>query len=114
VVGAETLEVDVRLIAATNRDLAGDVQEGRFREDLYYRLNVVRIEMPPLRLREGDVLLLANHFLRTFAAENKKTITGLSDGARAKILGHNWPGNVRELQNALERAVVLSEGSMIE
>ncbi len=112
--GTETLEVDVRLIAATNRDLAADVQEGRFREDLYYRLNVVRIEMPPLRLREGDVLLLANHFLRKYAAENKKTITGWSDAARAKILAHSWPGNVRELQNAIERAVVLCEATQIE
>ncbi|MFO0591161.1 MAG: sigma-54 dependent transcriptional regulator [Polyangiaceae bacterium] len=112
--GTETIEVDVRLIAATNRDLAADVQEGRFREDLYYRLNVVRIEMPPLRLREGDVLLLANHFLRKYAAENKKTITGWTDSARAKILAHSWPGNVRELQNAIERAVVLCEQTAIE
>ncbi len=112
--GAETLEVDVRLVAATNRDLAADVQDGRFREDLYYRLNVVRIEMPPLRLREGDVLLLANHFLRKYTAENKKTITGWSDAARAKILAHSWPGNVRELQNAIERAVVLCEATQID
>ncbi len=112
--GVETLEADVRLIAATNRDLAADVQEGRFREDLYYRLNVVRIEMPPLRLREGDVLLLANHFLRKYNAENKKVITGWSDSARAKILAHAWPGNVRELQNAIERAVVLCENSVID
>jgi two-component system response regulator HydG len=112
--GTETLEVDVRLIAATNRDLAADVQEGRFREDLYYRLNVVRIEMPPLRLREGDVLLLANHFLQKYALENKKVVTGWSDSARVKILAHSWPGNVRELQNAIERAVVLCEGSIVE
>jgi DNA-binding NtrC family response regulator len=112
--GVETLDTDVRLIAATNRDLAADVQEGRFREDLYYRLNVVRIEMPPLRLREGDTLLLANHFLRKYTAENKKTVAGWSDPARAKILAHSWPGNVRELQNAIERAVVLCEGSVID
>ncbi|MRG95330.1 sigma-54-dependent transcriptional regulator [Polyangium spumosum] len=112
--GNEPVEVDVRLIAATNRDLAKDVHEGRFREDLYYRLNVVHVEMPPLRLRGSDVLLLADHFLRRFAVENKKRIDGWSDRARAKILAHRWPGNVRELENAIERAVVLCEGSKID
>jgi two-component system, NtrC family, response regulator HydG len=112
--GNETVKVDVRLIAATNRDLAADVEEGRFREDLYYRLNVVHLEMPPLRVRDGDVLLLANHFLRRFAADNHREIEGFSDRARAKIVGHRWPGNVRELENAIERAVVLCEGSRLE
>jgi DNA-binding NtrC family response regulator len=112
--GNETVSVDVRLIAATNRDLAADVHDGRFREDLYYRLNVVHIEMPPLRVRDSDVLLLANHFLRRFAAENHKSIVGFSDQARAKIVAHRWPGNVRELENAIERAVVLCEDSMID
>jgi two-component system response regulator HydG len=112
--GNESIEVDVRLIAATNRDLAKDVQEGRFREDLYYRLNVVHVEMPPLRMRGGDVLLLAEHFLRRFATENKKRIDGFSDRARAKLLAHRWPGNVRELENAIERAVVLAEGLHID
>jgi two-component system response regulator HydG len=112
--GNEPIAVDVRLIAATNRDLAKDVHEGRFREDLYYRLNVVHLEMPPLRLRGGDILLLANHFLRKFAEENKKRITGYSDKARAKLVAHRWPGNVRELENAIERAVVLCEGTAIE
>jgi two-component system, NtrC family, response regulator HydG len=112
--GNETIEVDVRLIAATNRDLAKDVQDGRFREDLYYRLNVVHIEMPALRLRGGDVVLLAEHFLRKFAAENKKRIDGYSDRARAKLLAHRWPGNVRELENAVERAVVLCEDSILD
>jgi two-component system response regulator HydG len=112
--GNETVAVDVRLIAATNRDLAAAVHEGRFREDLYYRLNVVHIDMPPLRVRDTDVLLLANHFLRRFAADNKRSITGFSDQARAKIVAHRWPGNVRELENAIERAVVLCEGPLIE
>lgn len=112
--GNEPIEVDVRLVAATNRDLAKDVQDGRFREDLYYRLNVVHIEMPPLRLRGGDVVLLADHFLRRFAGENKKRIDGYSDRARAKLLAHRWPGNVRELENAIERAVVLCEDTTLD
>ena len=111
--GNETIEVDVRLVAATNRDLAEDVRQGRFREDLYYRLNVVHIEMPPLRLRGSDVLVLADHFLRRFTQENKKRVEGFSEDARAKIVAHRWPGNVRELENAIERAVVLCEGSQI-
>jgi two-component system, NtrC family, response regulator HydG len=112
--GNEPIKVDVRLIAATNRDLAEDVREGRFREDLYYRLNVVHIDMPPLRVREGNVLLLANHFLRRFAEDNRKRIDGFTDAARAKILGHRWPGNVRELENAIERGVVLCDGDKID
>src|ERR1043165_685671 len=111
--GNDSITVDVRLIAATNRDLAGDVREGRFREDLYYRLNVVHIEMPPLRVRGADVLVLANHFLRKFAEENHKTVDAFTDGARAKIAGPRWPGNVRELENAIERAVVLCEGTAV-
>jgi DNA-binding NtrC family response regulator len=111
--GGETLKVDVRLIAATNRDLAKDVREGRFREDLYYRLNVVHIELPPLRLRGRDSLLLAEHFLRRFVEENHAKITGFSDAARAKLTRHTWPGNVRELENAVERAVVLCDGDEI-
>ncbi|MGK4000908.1 sigma-54-dependent transcriptional regulator [Sorangium sp. So ce1024] len=112
--GNETISVDVRLIAATNRDLAAAVQEGRFREDLYYRLNVVHIDMPPLRVRDTDVLLLANHFLRRFAAENHRKIEGFTDQARAKLVAHRWPGNVRELENAIERAVVLCDDTRID
>jgi two-component system response regulator HydG len=112
--GNERVEVDVRLVAATNRDLAADVTAGRFREDLYYRLNVVHIEMPPLRMRGGDILVLANHFLRVFAAENHKRVDGFTHAARTKILAHRWPGNVRALENAIERAVVLCEGSSID
>jgi two-component system, NtrC family, response regulator HydG len=112
--GNEPISVDVRLIAATNRDLAADVREGRFREDLYYRLNVVHIDMPPLRIRGGDVLVLANHFLRKFALENHKRVDGFTDGARTKIISYRWPGNVRALENAIERAVVLCEGTLID
>jgi two-component system response regulator HydG len=112
--GNEPITVDVRLVAATNRDLAADVRAGRFREDLFYRLNVVHIEMPPLRLRGSDVLLLASHFIDRFARENGKHVTGFSDAARAKVLGHPWPGNVRELENAIERAIVMSSGTLIE
>ena len=111
--GNESISVDARVIAATNRDVAADVGEGRFREDLYYRLNVVHIEMPPLRVRESDVIVLANHFLRKFAEENHKGIQGFTDAARGKILAHRWPGNVRELENAIERAVVLAGGPLV-
>ena len=110
----ETVDLDVRLIAATNRDLAEEVQKGRFREDLYYRLNVVHVEMPPLRARGGDVLVLADHFLKRFTEENQRSITGFTDAARAKLLAHSWPGNVRELENAMERAVVLSTGDLLD
>ncbi len=112
--GNEAVSVDVRVIAATNRDLAADVSSGRFREDLYYRLNVVHVEMPPLRIRGGDILVLANHFLRRFTEENHKRIDGFTDKARTKLLGHRWPGNVRALENAIERAVVLCEGAKID
>jgi DNA-binding NtrC family response regulator len=112
--GNEPITVDVRLVAATNRDLVADVQAGRFREDLYYRLNVIHLEMPPLRLREGDVLLLAHHFLRKYAAENHRRIDGFTDAARAKLLAYRWPGNVRELENTVERAVVLCDEERID
>ncbi len=110
----QTVPVDVRLLAATNKDLANEVREGRFREDLYYRLNVVQVEMPPLRLRGADVFVLAEHFLQRFARENFKNIDGYSEAARAKVLAHRWPGNVRELENAVERAVVMSEGTLVD
>ena len=112
--GNDTISVDVRVVAATNRDLITEVHEGRFREDLYYRLNVVHLDMPPLRLRGSDVLVLANAFLRRFSEDNKKPVEDLSEDARTKVLAHRWPGNVRELENAIERAVVLCEGSRIE
>jgi DNA-binding NtrC family response regulator len=112
--GNESIHVDVRLIAATNKDLASEVRERRFREDLYYRLNVVHVEMPPLRLRGNDVLVLAEHFLRKFARENQRQVQGLSPAARAKVLAHRWPGNVRELENAMERALVFTTGEVVE
>jgi two-component system response regulator HydG len=112
--GNESIKVDVRIVAATNRDLASHVAEGKFREDLYYRLNVVHAEMPPLRLRGGDILILAEHFLRRFALEDHKAIEGFTDRARMKLRGHRWPGNVRELENAIERAVVLCDGNEID
>jgi two-component system, NtrC family, response regulator HydG len=112
--GNELVRVDIRLVAATNKDLATEVREQRFREDLYYRLNVVHIEMPPLRLRGQDVIALAEHFLRKFARENQRQIHGLSAAARSKISAHRWPGNVRELENAMERAVVFTTGDTVE
>jgi two-component system response regulator HydG len=112
--GNETIKVDVRLVAATNKDLANEVRERRFREDLYYRLNVVHIDMPALRLRGQDVVVLADHFLRKFAQENHRQIDGLSAAARSKLMAHRWPGNVRELENAMERAVVFTEGNVVE
>jgi DNA-binding NtrC family response regulator len=112
--GNESIKVDVRIIAATNRDLAAYVAEGKFREDLYYRLNVVHAEMPPLRLRGGDILMLAEHFLRRFALEDHKSINGFTDRARMKLRSYRWPGNVRELENAIERAVVLCDGEKID
>jgi two-component system response regulator HydG len=112
--GNDSVKVDVRVVAATNKDLVTEVREKRFREDLYYRLNVVHIEMPPLRLRGQDVVVLAEHFLRKFARENHRQIDGLSPAARSKLMSHRWPGNVRELENAMERAVVFSEGSIVE
>jgi two-component system, NtrC family, response regulator HydG len=112
--GNEPIHTDVRVVAATNRDLAADVQAGRFREDLYYRLNVVHIEMPPLRLRGADVIMLGNHFLRRFALENHKRVEGFTEKARAKLTGYRWPGNVRALENTIERAVVLCQGTQID
>jgi DNA-binding NtrC family response regulator len=111
--GNETIRVDVRIITATNRDLKGEVAKGRFREDLYYRLNVINIEMPALRERVSDVPLLAMHFLKKYAAENGKAIDTFTDDALARLSGYGWPGNVRELENVVERAVVLCAGPQV-
>ena len=111
--GTRTLRVDVRLIAATNRDLPGMVQAGQFREDLYYRLNVVSIEMPPLRERKDDIVPLALTFIRKFAGELKKKIDGLEPEAQKLLMRYNWPGNIRELENTIERAILLAEGRAI-
>jgi DNA-binding NtrC family response regulator len=114
-VGAtRTITVDVRIVAATNRDLAREIKAGRFREDLYYRLNVLPVRMPALRERRDDVPLLADLLLKRFTAEAGKAIVGLSPAAVQKLVGHGWPGNVRELENVLRRAVVLSLHQVIE
>lgn len=112
--GRESISVDVRVIAATNRDLPADVRSGRFREDLLYRLNVVRIEMPALRRRGDDVMLLAQYFLARLAAENGRRLEGFTTCAREKLMSCQWPGNVRALQNAVERAFVLAAGPLID
>jgi DNA-binding NtrC family response regulator len=112
--GNETLRVDVRIIAATNRDLGVEIKKGAFREDLFYRLNVVAVELPPLRDRRADVPALASFFLRRYASENGKTIETFADDALAALLEYRWPGNVRELENVVERAVVLCDGHRIE
>jgi DNA-binding NtrC family response regulator len=107
--GTRTLRVDVRLIAATNRSLANMVASGGFREDLYYRLNVVSVEMPALRERKEDIIALAEFFIRRFSGELKKKIDGLQPDAAKMLVRYNWPGNIRELENAIERAVLLTE-----
>jgi Nif-specific regulatory protein len=112
--GTRTLRANIRVAAATNRDLKEDVKSGRFREDLFFRLNVIPVTMPPLRERVGDIPLLVAHFLHRFSAECNRPVQGLSAEARALLMGYDWPGNVRELQNAIERAVVLSTSDMIE
>jgi DNA-binding NtrC family response regulator len=111
--GNQTLRLDVRVIAATNRNLHAEVARGRFREDLYYRLNVINIEVPALRHRRADIGVLASHFLRHHCAQNGKTIEGFTDQSLAWLAGHDWPGNVRELENVVERAVVLARGACI-
>ena len=108
--GTRTLKVDVRLIAATNRNLSAMVEAGTFREDLYYRLNVVTIEMPPLRDRKEDIQALTNFFVRRFSGELKKKVAGFDAEAIKLLMRYNWPGNVRELENAIERAILLADG----
>jgi two-component system, NtrC family, response regulator HydG len=111
--GDRPLHVDVRIIAATNRDLKKEVAEGRFREDLFYRLNVVAVEMPPLRERREDIPALAQHFLSRYADKNRKLIKGFTPMAMEALIRSPWPGNVRELENAVERAVILAPGDYI-
>ena len=110
----EAKAVDARLVAATNTNLWEEVQSGAFREDLYYRLNVITIEMPPLRDRDEDIPLLATHFLRLYSEENQREVNGFSSAAMDALSEYRWPGNVRELENAIERAVVLCRGDTIE
>ena len=112
--GEEVIKVDVRVIAATNKDLIQEIEPERFREDLYYRLNVVTLNVPLLRERKEDIPLLAQHFLSTFAEKNRKQIKGFTPQAMDQLLKYDWPGNVRELMNAVERAVVLSRSEYLE
>jgi len=109
--GTQTIKVDVRVIAATNRDLVAEVKAGRFREDLYYRLNVISVTLPPLRRRKGDIPALVSHFLDKYDKAYGKEVKGLAPGTLNTLLAHDWPGNVRELENAIERAVVLAKGA---
>jgi len=112
--GEKTLTVDVRVLAATNKDLMQEVAQGNFREDLFYRLNVIPIILPPLRDRKNDIPLLAHHFLRRFTRERGKNLREISSGAMRLLLDYSWPGNVRELENSVEHAVVLAKGSQLE
>ncbi len=111
--GSRPVQVDVRIIAASKRDLEQAVEDGTFRDDLYYRLNVIRIDIPPLRERRDDVSLLADYFLRKYAQKNRRNIDGISRRGLEALSLYNWPGNVRELENAVERAVVLAKGELL-
>ena len=111
--GSETLNVDVRIIAATNRNLEEEIKKGNFREDLYFRLNVVHIHVPPLRERKEDIPLLAASFIKEFSEENGKKINGIEQRARTAIYNYDWPGNIRQLQNCIQSAVVMSSDNMI-
>jgi transcriptional regulator with PAS, ATPase and Fis domain len=111
--GTKTFAVDVRVVLATNDDLSRAVAEGRFRQDLYYRINVINVELPPLRSRPSDVLLLAHSFLEHVREDSRRQVTGFADDALAAMERYHWPGNVRELQNIVERAVLLGKGSII-
>jgi DNA-binding NtrC family response regulator len=110
---SKTIRVDCRIVAATNRDLLDLVDEQQFREDLYYRLNVIPIGLPPLRERVEDIQLLADHFLKKYTSENKTTMLSLNNEAVQLLLSYTWPGNVRELENYIERAIVLGSGTVL-
>ena len=110
----KTLHIDVRVIAATNRDLRVALEEGTFREDLYYRLNVVPMEIPPLRERKEDIPYLANHFVERLSPENGGTVTGITDAAIETLMQYSWPGNVRELENVIERSIVMAVGTKLD
>ena len=111
--GVQEMQVDVRIIAATNIDLRQSVRDGRFREDLFYRLNVITIELPPLRQRKEDIPLLVDFFLKKYAEENDRPARHVTPEALRPLMSYSWPGNVRELENVIERAVVLSSGTEI-
>jgi len=110
---SRTAKVDVRVIAATNKDLGKEIKEGRFREDLFYRLNVIPIHLPPVRERKEDIPALANHFLSLYREKNKKEIKEISPKALDLLIRHDWPGNIRELENCLERAVIVARGELL-
>jgi two-component system response regulator HydG len=112
--GGRATPIDIRLVAATNKDLRRLVKEGRFREDLFYRLNVINVAIPPLRDRRDDVPLLVEHFLQVYRAKNGKSVIGCSRRALDLLGQYSWPGNVRELENAIERAVVLTRGATLD
>ncbi|HYB41012.1 MAG TPA: sigma-54 dependent transcriptional regulator [Candidatus Methylomirabilis sp.] len=112
--GTKTIRVDVRIVTASNQGLANLVREKRFREDLFYRLNVITVNVPPLRERREDISVLAEHFLQVYAAKNNRRLEGFTDDALACLEGYTWPGNVRELENVVERAVVLARGARVE
>jgi len=112
--GAEVIKVDVRVIAASNKSLKEEIQKGNFREDLFYRLNVVSLHVPPLRERKEDIPMLAQHFLKHFSERNNKNIQGYTPRAMQKIMAYSWPGNIRELMNAVERAVVLAHADFLD
>ncbi len=112
--GSEMLKIDVRLIAASNKDLKNEIQKGNFREDLFYRLNVVSLNVPPLRERKEDIPLMAQHFLEVFAGRNNRVIKGFTPRALDKIMAYSWPGNIRELMNAVERAVILTRADVLD
>ncbi len=107
--GNHEVAFDARIVCATSRDLEADVDEGRFREDLYYRIDVIRIQLLPLKARGNDVLLIAQHFIEHFAKQSKKRVIGLATPAAERLLAYAWPGNVRELKNCMERAVALTQ-----
>jgi DNA-binding NtrC family response regulator len=112
--GEETLEVDVRVLAATNRDLGKEVEAGRFRDDLYYRLNVITLQLPPLRDRKEDIPLLCNHFLEKYNLKENKDIKSFSPDAMQVLMDYEWPGNVRQLENTVSHAVILTQSKFIE
>ena len=112
--GTAWIPVDIRVIAASNRDLRAEVEAGRFREDLYYRLNVLSVNLPPLRERTEDIVPLAAHFIRVFNRTLGRSVTSISPSAMASLTNYSWPGNIRELENVIERAILLSKGSVLE
>ena len=111
--GEKTVDIDVRVVTATNRDLRAEIEKGNFREDLFYRLNVVNIHIPPLRERKDDIPLLVAHYLKLFSDENSRHIEGIEPKARAALNNYNWPGNIRELRNTIESAVVMCRDTLL-